>query len=128
MLRKFAGSRGFSWHPDVLPDLQKLKLLDRRLWGMLAQLIRSLVAPGGERWGWSWPGEGRIMVSSIVESPGFFLLYVNRRDTNGIAALVVHRDDSGGSGSTVADTDLYAMPPEGAFELARARLMEYPTW
>ncbi len=123
MFRRFAGSRGFSWHSDVLPDVQKLKLLDRRLWGMLAQLIRSLVAPGGERW--SWPGAGRIMVSSVVEAPGLFLLYVNRRDTADVAGLVVHRDESGG---TVGGAGHRAMPPEGAFELARARLMEHPAW
>jgi hypothetical protein len=123
MFPKLAGSRRFDWHPDAQPDQRKLKHENPALWAVLVQRIRSLAAPGGDRWTRS--GVGRVMYSPILEPPGLFLLYVERRDENSLGGLVLHRSSESSASNSLGPQD---KPPDGAFELAQARLAEKPAW
>jgi hypothetical protein len=111
------------WHTEARKEVDQLAACDEMGFGELVQRVQSICEPTGDRWG--QVGQGRIMVSLIP--PFLVLLYVIRRDGQGLAGLFVHqiRDNPGHLLPTSIRGQL---PPDAAFALARSRLSDMPDW
>lgn len=114
--KRYSASRQLAWHPRAEAEALELRTAAPRILAVLAQRLRSLVDSDGDRWG--CPGAGRIMKSTIADSPVVVVLYVVRRDGAGLGILLWHEMEARG-GKTV---------PDHVYRLAQSRLDDMPGW
>jgi hypothetical protein len=107
--------KSWAWHRAADREARNLKKQDPWGYGQLSRTLEQLTAEIGGQPG--HPGKGRIkQVSAPVGGSSWIVLFVERRDSNGLGGLVLQRSARG------------KKLPDSAYETARHRLSETPGW
>jgi hypothetical protein len=107
--------KNWAWHGAADREARKLKKRDPWAYGQLCRALERLTAETGGQPG--HPGSGRIkLVYAPVGGSSWIVLFVERRDKDGLGGLVLERS---GRGKKL---------PDSAYETARRRLSETPEW
>lgn len=109
--------KSWAWHrPGAHQESAKLREQDRWAYGQIVRALERLTAESGSELG--QPGRGRIrQLSAAAGEFNWIVLFVERRDVNGLGGLVLQRSGKG-----------HRALPDSCYQTARRRLSEMHGW